>query len=90
MNKCRKMVLFSCFVMLIYSSIGLATDYDDNSQLESDIETKTYAQPAYTMHRLLPVRMMAIYLDSPEVFSGSQGLVKQPKYHLLTHIKIEK
>jgi len=38
MNKCRKMVLFSCFVMLIYSSIGWATSEKDDYQVEAEAQ----------------------------------------------------
>ncbi|MEN6398167.1 MAG: hypothetical protein ABFD01_04270 [Candidatus Cloacimonas sp.] len=29
--------------------------------------------------KLLPAKLMAVYLDNPEVFEGNSGLVKQSK-----------
>ena len=38
MNKCGKLVLFSCIVMLICCSMGWATAYEDDSQVESEAQ----------------------------------------------------
>jgi len=38
MNKCGKLVLFSCIVMLICCSMGWATAYEDDSQMESEAQ----------------------------------------------------
>ena len=32
--------------------------------------------------KLLPAKLMAVYLDNPEVFEGNAGLVKQSKYQI--------
>jgi len=39
--------------------------------------------------KLLPVKMMAIYPDNPELFSGNCGLVKQNRYQLCSYTKAE-
>jgi hypothetical protein len=39
--------------------------------------TKVYFSEA--VPKLLPAKLMAVYLDNPEVFEGNSGLVKQSK-----------
>jgi len=42
--------------------------------------TKVYFSEA--VPKLLPAKLMAAYLDNPEVFDGNAGLVKQSKYQI--------
>ena len=42
--------------------------------------TKVYFSEA--VPRLLPAKLMAVYLDNPELFEGNAGLVKQSKYQI--------
>jgi len=42
--------------------------------------TKVYFSEA--VPKLLPAKLMAVYLDNPEVFDGNAGLVKQSKYQI--------
>jgi len=42
--------------------------------------TKVYFSES--VPKLLPAKLMAVYLDNPEVFEGNAGLVKQSKYQI--------
>ena len=94
MNKCGKLVLFSCIVMLICCSMGRsslsclvrALDVPVVEGISPEIRqavqelTKVYFSEA--VPKLLPAKLMAVYLDNPELFEGNAGLVKQSKYQI--------
>ncbi len=42
--------------------------------------TKVYFSES--VPKLLPAKLMAVYLDNPEVFEGNSGMVKQSKYQI--------
>jgi len=42
------------------------------------------------MKNCLPAKLMAGYLDNPEVFEGNAGLVKQSKYRIIDYNKVER
>lgn len=50
--------------------------------------TKVYFSEA--VPKLLPAKLMAVYLDNPEVFDGNAGLVKQSKYRIKDYNKAER
>jgi len=59
MIKCRKMVLFSCFVMLICCSTAWATAYDDDSQVESEAKRDMLAYVQSTFPSRFGERLQA-------------------------------
>ncbi len=40
--------------------------------------------------KLLPAKLMAVYLDNPEVFEGNSGLVKQSKYQIKVYNRVDR
>ncbi len=48
--------------------------------------TKVYFSES--VPKLLPAKLMAVYLDNPEVFEGNAGLVKQSKYQISNYTKV--
>jgi len=50
--------------------------------------TKVYFSES--VPKLLPAKMMAMYLDDPEVLSDNIGLVKQTQYRLTSYVKAER
>ncbi len=50
--------------------------------------TKVYFSE--TVPKLLPAKLMAVYLDNPEVFEGNAGLVKQSKYQIKDYNRVNR
>jgi hypothetical protein len=50
--------------------------------------TKVYFSEA--IPKLLPAKLMAVYLDNPEVFEGNSGLVKQNKYQIKVYNRVDR
>lgn len=50
--------------------------------------TKVYFSEA--VPKLLPAKLMAVYLDNPEVFEGNSGLVKQSKYLIKEYNRVDR
>ena len=50
--------------------------------------TKVYFSES--VPKLLPAKLMAVYLDNPEVFEGNAGLVKQSKYLTINYTKVDR
>jgi len=102
MNKYRYTVLFSCIVMLICCSTGRssidclvrALEVPVVEGISPEIRqavqelTKVYFSEA--VPKLLPAKLMAVYLDNPEVFEGNSGLVKQSKYLIKEYNRVDR
>lgn len=50
--------------------------------------TKVYFSES--VPKLLPAKLMAVYLDNPEVFEGNSGLVKQSKYLIKEYNRVDR
>ena len=50
--------------------------------------TKVYFSES--VPKLLPAKLMAVYLDNPELFEGNAGLVKQSKYQVNDFHRVER
>jgi len=50
--------------------------------------TKVYFSES--VPKLLPAKLMAVYLDNPEVFEGNSGMVKQSKYLIEEYNRVDR
>jgi len=94
MNKYRYTVLFSCIVMLICCSTGRSSIdclvralevpvvEGISPEIRQAVQELTKVYFSESVPKLLPAKLMAVYLDNPEVFEGNAGLVKQNKYQI--------
>ncbi len=102
MYNCRYIVILSCFVMLICCSMGRsslnclmrALDVPVmegiTPQIRQAVQEITKVYFSETVPKLLPAKLMAVYLDNPEVFEGNAGLVKQSKYQIKDYNRVNR
>ncbi len=85
MNKCRYKVLFSCFIILIcclVRALDIPVVEGITSQIRQAVQELTKVYFSEAVPKLLPAKLMAVYLDNPELFEGNAGLGKQSKYQI--------
>lgn len=59
-------------------------------ELKQAVQELTKVFFSETVPKLLPAKLMAVYLDNPEVFAGNSGLVKQSKYQIIEFTKADR
>jgi hypothetical protein len=59
-------------------------------QIRQAVQEITKVYFSETVPKLLPAKLMAVYLDNPEVFEGNAGLVKQSKYQIKDYNRVNR
>ncbi len=59
-------------------------------ELKQAVSELTKVYFSESVPKLLPVKMMAVYLDNPEVLGDNNGLVKQTQYRLNSYVKADR
>ena len=59
-------------------------------QIRQAVQELTKVYFSETVPKLLPAKLMAVYLDNPEVFEGNAGLVKQSKYQIKDYNRVNR
>jgi hypothetical protein len=58
-------------------------------EMRTAVQELTKVLLSEAVPKMLPAKLMAIYLDNPEVFSGNAGFVKQHSYQISAFNKTE-
>ena len=59
-------------------------------ELKQAVQELTKVFFSEAVSKLLPAKLMAVYLDNPEVFEGISGLVKQSKYQIIDYNRVDR
>ena len=59
-------------------------------ELKQALQELTKVLFSEAVPKLMPAKLMAVYLDNPEVFEGDAGLVKQSKYQIIEFTKADR
>lgn len=59
-------------------------------QIRQAVQELTKVYFSESVPKLLPAKLMAVYLDNTEVFEGNAGLVKQSRYQIKDYNKVKR
>ena len=60
------------------------------SELRTAIQEFSKVLVSDSVPKMLPAKLMAVYMDNPELFEANNGLVKESNYKLINYNKSNK